>query len=146
MWWKFVCTEHPPPPCLWSSFLVWYSTKTTIKDKNTMKRKGKRDSPLPLSSSTPVGRLQLLINNEMIDFAINASVKETWKHSGLVIYYHLRNTEHLTCLQQFICKRMQCSKLVLWKGHHLSVEAGADPGFILGGGALVSSLALLQHQ
>lgn len=42
-----------------------------------MKRKGKRDSPLPLSSLTPVGRLQILIYNEMIDFAINASVKET---------------------------------------------------------------------
>ena len=80
----------PPPSCLWSSFLVWYSTKTDIKDKNTMKRKEKRDSTLPLSSSTPVGRRQLLINNEMIDFAITASLKETWKLSGLVIYYDLR--------------------------------------------------------
>lgn len=42
-----------------------------------MKRKGKRDSPSPLSSSTPVGRLQLVINNEMVDFALNSSVKET---------------------------------------------------------------------
>ena len=49
-----------------------------------------------------------------------------------------KKTEHLTCLQQFTCKRMQYSKLVLWKGHHLSVEAGADPGFILWGVAVVS--------
>ena len=42
-----------------------------------MKRKEKRDSTLPLSSSTPVDRRQLLINNEMIDFAITASLKET---------------------------------------------------------------------
>ena len=127
MWWNFVCIEHPSPPrsCLWSSFLVWYRTKIAIKDKNTMKGKRKRDSPLPLSSSIPVGRLQR--DDRFCHKRICERDMKTFWFSNLLWF---KKTEHSTCLQQFTCNRMQCSKLVLWKGHHLSVEAGVDPGFI----------------